>query len=496
MAAGASRDVFVLSLDVGTSSVRAMAFDRRGRDLPRLETKLEYSPKAGADGTAEVDADFLARLVESALDRTLERAGRDAEPAAVGISTFWHGLQGLDPRRRPSTPVILWSDTRSWSQAERLRRDLDSEVVRRRTGCPLHPSYWPAKLAWLREAGGGAWKRTQHWVSIGDYLHQRWFGELATSASMASGTGLRRLRGGLDEELLERLRLSPERLPAEAELLSGLVPEYRRRWPQLAHVPFLTARGDGALANLGSGCTEPSVRALTIGTSGALRVMTQRRPRALGPGLWCYLLDERRFVVGGALSNGGNLWAWMQRNLRLEEEGLERRLARLGPAAGPDFLPLLAGERSPGFALHATGSLAGLTQATTAEQIARSGLEAVALQFAQVDRALDVTVPGATALVASGGALHASPLWSQIMADVIGKPVTVSASFEASSQGAALLALQHLGQAPALDTRGGRRYDPDHTNHAIYVQAARRQARLYRLLVEGAPKGPSASAHA
>ncbi|MGI8563786.1 MAG: gluconokinase [Candidatus Dormibacter sp.] len=496
MAAGSGRNLFVLSLDVGTSSVRAMGFDGRGRELPGLETKLEYTPRAGADGTAEVDADRVAALVESALDQTLERAGKQAAPAALGISTFWHGLQGLDRERRPTTPIVLWSDTRSWRQAERLRRDLDGEAVRRRTGCPLHPSYWPAKLAWLRQAGGGAWGRTRHWVSIGDYLFLRWFGELTTSASMASGTGLRKLAGGLDEELLQKLRLSPERVPEEAEVLSGLKPDYRRRWPQLAEVPFLTARGDGALANLGSGCTEPSVRALTIGTSGALRVMTDRRPRHLAKGLWCYLLDERRFVVGGALSNGGNLWAWMESNLRLEQEGLEDHLARLEPASGPDFLTLLAGERSPGFALHATGSLARLTQATTAYHIARSGLEAVALQFAQVDRALDRTVPGAKTLVASGGALHASPLWSQIMADAVGKPVSVSESFEASSHGAALLALQHLGQKPALDTRRGKLYEPDAKIHDVYRQAARRQARLYKLLVESAPPAAAAPAHA
>ena len=117
-------------------------------------------------------------------------------------------------------------------------------------------------------------------------------------------------------------------------------------------------------------------------------------------------------MVGGSLSNGGNLYAWLLDRLRVDERGLERRLAARTPAgSGLTFLPLMAGERSPGFAPHATGAIAGLTQATTAEDIVAAGLEAVALTFAGVDAALDETLPGAERLVASGGALLSSPAW-------------------------------------------------------------------------------------
>jgi gluconokinase len=465
--------------------VRALLFDGRGRALPGSETKIEYRPDVRADGAAQVDPDRLERLVHRAISGTLPHAA-GSEIAAVGLSTFWHGLLGLDVADRPTTPLVLWSDTRSRRQADWLREVLDREAVRRRTGCPIHPSYWPAKLAWLREAEPDVWSRTARWVSFGDLLYLRLFGELVTSASMASGTGLRRLTGGWDRDLLDLLGVREAQLPPEAAELSGPRPGPRRRWPALARAVWLCAAGDGALANLGSGCVDPSQRALTVGTSGALRAITDRLPERLAPGLWCYLLEPGRYVVGGSLSNGGNLYAWLVRTLRVEEDGLEARLRRMRPAqAGLTFLPLLAGERSLGFSLHATGAIAGLTQVTTADEIVRAGLEAVALTFAGVDAALDETVPGAERLVASGAGLLSSPTWVQMMADAIGKPVAVSrAAMEASSVGAAELALTRLNVRRRTTSRAGRNVEPREQARAAYADARRRQGWLYTTLIQ------------
>jgi gluconokinase len=455
--------------------------------VPESETKLGYSPKFAPDGMAEMDAHALERLVYRAIGGTLARLGSAVEIDAVGVSTFWHGLLGLDGRNQPTTPLILWMDTRSWRQAERLRAQLDTEAIRSRTGCPIHPSYWPAKLDWLREEAPEQWERTERWVSFGDFLYERLFGRLATSPSMASGTGLRRLSGGWDSDLLDRLGLDIASLPDEAVEMRDPTPATRRLWPQLAGATWLCAAGDGALANLGSGCVGPALRALTIGTSGALRAIVDQRPRRLARGLWCYLLKPGRYVVGGSLSNGGNLYVWLVQNLRLDADNLERRLARMRPAStGLTFLPLLAGERSLGFAPHATGAVAGLTQATTAEDIARAAMEAVALTFAAVDRALDQTVPGVQTLVASGAALVSSRVWAQMIADATGKRVIVSrAAMEASSHGAALLALERLGVTRTPRVPGGRNVEPREAARAAYDEALRRQGWLYRVLIEG-----------
>jgi gluconokinase len=305
---------------------------------------------------------------------------------------------------------------------------------------------------------------------------------------MASATGLLRLEDcRWDDELLKALNVSSKSLPPIGQVEQELTSPSDRRWPALAGVPWLFAVGDGALANLGSGCVTPSRRALTIGTSGALRLMHGAPRGPLPPGLWCYRLDADRLVTGGALSNGGNLHAWLLDTLRLRGNGLEGRLRRMSPAAhGLTFLPHLAGERSLGYAPHAFGAVAGLTSATTPDDIMRAGLEAVAIECARVNRRLDQVAPGASRLVASGAALLSSQAWMQMMADAIGRPVATGKSKEASSRGAALLAIEllGLGDAATRDLGVGKVFAPRAAATRAYRKAEARQEALYAALIK------------
>jgi gluconokinase len=480
---------YVVALDIGSSSIRAILHDLGARPVIGAAVHLPHAPRVLPDGTAEADADTLAGLVERALAEVLGLAGpkRLARIEGVGVSSFWHGLVAADESARALTPVYLWSDGRSGSAAEKLRDRLDAEQVRLRTGCPIHPSYWPSKLAWLRSVRPDLWKREVRWLSFADLLYWRWFGRLGTSLSMASGTGLFRLTDcRWDDELSKELRLKPGGLPPIGQVERGLAHAYRRRWPPLAEVPWQLAVGDGALANLGSGCITPSRRALTIGTSGAVRVM-HREPRGPVPaGLWCYRLDADRLVTGGALSNGGNLRAWLAGTLRLGD-GLEGRLRRMMPAAhGLTFLPHLAGERSLGYAPHAFGAIAGLTSATIPVEIVRAGLEAVAIDFAKINRRLDELVPRASRLVASGAALLGSRAWLQMMADAIGRPVAAGKPREASSRGAAVFAIEGLGlgDAAGMDPGVGTVFKPRAVASRAYRKAEARQEALYKALIE------------
>jgi gluconokinase len=490
-------DGFIGALDIGTSSVRALLFDTDARQVPGVEVHLPYQPRVARDGTYETDAGRLSGLVGSAVDGLLHEAGprRRKRIRAIGVSTFWHGLVAADAKGKPLTPLYLWADTRSWRQSDELRVRLDPEALHQRTGCLVHPTYWPAKLLWLKATQPELWQRRPRLLSFWDLVHQRLFGTPVTSLSMASGTGLLELaRGRWDAGLLDVLGVGAEQLPLLGESGLGLGQQFAVRWPDLKAVPWVCAAGDGALANLGSNCVDPSQRALTIGTSGALRVLYRGLPERIPAGLWCYRLDAERAVVGGALSNGGNLYAWMTRTLAVEKATLEARLRRMEPAAtGLTFVPLLAGERSPGFASHATGSIAGITQATSATDIIRSGLEATAIEFRRVDQLLDSILPGARRLVANGAGLLASPAWMQIMADAIGKPVAESRAREASSRGAAMLAAEVIG---ALDTdklkaEVGKTYRTNPAAQEAYRIQMVRQEELYRLLVrERALDGP------
>jgi gluconokinase len=293
-----------------------------------------------------------------------------------------------------------------------------------------------------------------------------------------------------DAPLLDQLGVAPDQLSPLADVdepLGGLADTYARRWPALRAVPWFPAVGDGAAANIGSGCTSPERVALTLGTTGALRVVRADVPE-VPSGLWCYRVDRQQALLGGATSEGGNVYTWLRQTLRLGDPAeVENAVAAYPPDGhGLSVLPFLAGERSPGWAGNVPATLHGLTLATTPVAILRACLEAVAFRFAMIQQRLGHSAGGDYRLIASGSALQHSPAWAQIFADVLGRPVVISAEPEATSRGAALLALRALAILPALDTApaaDGPAYEPDNAHHTLYQAAIARQRRLYDRLI-------------
>lgn len=483
---------FVLALDIGTSSVRAGMFDRLGRSVPGVEASLAHGPEMTPDGGVEMGPEALVDVTCAVLSSALAQAGpRAGQIAGVGIDTYWHSILGVDEAEKPTTPVILWADTRSVREVEELRGKLDESAAHARTGCLFHTSYVPPKLMWLYRERQEAFDRTHHWLSPGEYLFLRLFGEPRCSVSMASGTGmLNQSTLDWDEELLGVLPIQREQLSPVGDLTpsQGLREEFARRLPALASVPWIPAAGDGACSNLGSGCTGPERAALMVGTSGAMRVVSrQASPSAQAPpGLWCYRVDAGRALIGGALSNGGNLFAWLHETLRLPKpRQVERELAARAPDAhGLTVLPFLAGERSPGWAGNARAAFAGISLSTRPMDLLQAGLESVAYRFALIAERLPLGSD--TQIVATGGALLSSPPWTRMICDVLGRPLIVSEEPEASSHGAALLALETLGLLPDLGKAPfgfGRVFTPNPERHRVYKAARQRQTELYQKLV-------------
>jgi len=432
----------VLALDVGSSSTRAGAYDERGRQAAE-PARRSYTSSEG-----QLDADELLRAAEA----VLAEAG-DAD--ALGISCFWHSLLLLDEHERPLTPVLLWQDRRATPQAEALAERLDAREVHARTGCTFHPSFWPAKLEWLRAEGVLA--RARRAVSFADYLFLRLTGELRTSLSSASGTGLLNLRTrSWDAELLDELDVDEALLPPISDEPAGTT------YPPL---------GDGACSNLGAGCVTPDRAALNIGTSGALRVVRQGDPEPKD-GLFSYFLDERRVVEGGAVSDGGNLYAWAQRTLRLDPPE-----PREPDGHGLTFLPLLGGERSLGWNPRASGAVTGLTFETDAADLLQAGLEGIAYRIADIADRLSAV----REVVATGHSLLQSGWWMQVFADALGRPVVVSDVAEGSARGAAVYVLERLG-AEADPAPVGRAHQPDPERGEVYAAARERQRQLYEEL--------------
>ena len=447
----------VLALDVGTSSVRARVYDQEARHVRDAEAQERYEVRHGPGGRAEFDPENLAEEARTALDEARREA--DGPIAAVGASCFWHSLLAVDGRGRALTPVLTWRDTRSVDDADTLRHRLDPDAVHARTGCHLHPSYWPAKLAWLRRADPDTFRAAHRFVSFSDYLYGSLVGDTRTSLSMASATGLLDVNEARwDVGLLEELGLDPDRLPEISDEPTG------------ENEPWYPALGDGACSNVGAGCTTRGRAALMVGTSAALRVAFAADRADPKPGLFLYRVDGHRFVEGGALSDGGNLHAWLERTLRLPGEP---ELGEPG-AHGLTFLPLLGGERSPGWDGRARGAIAGLSFETTAAQILQAALEGVALRFREIADGLGEL----DEVVATGGALHANRRWAQIIADVLERPVTISDVAEASARGAAVVALERLGRRPP-DAPLGETLEPRPEWAEAYRRARERQRALY-----------------
>lgn len=474
--------------------MRAALYDSNGNVLPETMVKNERQLTQTGDGGAEIDAPEAFAQVERAIDEVLKKAAKvKGEIEYAAASSFWHSLLGIDKNGKPTTKVFGWADTRSRKHVAALRESLDETQTHNRTGARFHSSYWTAKLLWLRKEQPKVFQKTSKWLSFSDFVWLKLFGESRTSVSMASATGIFDIRKCVwDEELLSFLNVEADNLPeivGEDEQTFQLNETYAKRWTKLKNARWFPAIGDGAANNIGANCVKKERVALMIGTSGAMRVAYEGEPPDTIPdGLWCYRIDRRRVLIGGALSDGGGLYRWLKDNLKLNgtDDAIENEIASNAPDAhGLTFLPFLAGERSTGYHENASGAVLGLTSATSSIEIVQSALESVAYRFAEIfDRLNDVVK--IKEIIASGGALRESPVWTQIICDALDKKMSLPNVREASSAGAVLLALEALGKIKNiadLKTLKGTTFAPNAAKHKIYKKARGRHEKFYNQLI-------------
>jgi gluconokinase len=491
---------YILALDIGTSSTRALLFDATGNTLPNVLAQRPYQLRITNEGEVSVDPDALVAVVSQTIDDALAMAGPLAQHiGAVAIDTFWHSIMGVDADNRPLTPLIIWEDTRPHHAAVELREQLDEKAIHARTGARFHASYWPAKLRWLATQEPDIFSRVAQWLSFGEYLYRHFLGRSVCSLSMASGTGMLHIRArAWDTELMKVLNVRPEQFPLLGDLhqsVQGLTAAYASAWPALCNVPWFPATGDGAAACVGSGCASMENWSITIGTSSAIRVVLPLEQVIPPLGLWLYLIDTRRAVLGGALSEGGNLLTWLDNILKLPSlADAESLVAALQPDGhGLTVLPFLAGERSLGWHAKARMTISGMQAHTSPADLLRAGMESLAYQldavFEQVCHTLQME-RAAPRIIGSGGALLGSTTLGQIVVDTLGVPVYPSLDHEASARGAALLALEAMGILPDVAQVSPHLkppVQPDAKKHVVYRKAAERQQKLYQTLLEGRP---------
>ena len=448
----------ILALDLGTSSARSALFDARGQRIADSLRQEQYHLRTAADGTAELDPAVVLA--------TVQRLLADRRADGVGISCFWHSLLGCDAQGRPLTPIYTWADSRCTPDAVALRQRLDERDVHARTGCMLRASFWPAKLAWLRRTQPARFARVAVWVGPAEWLLWQLTGELRCAHGMATATGLYDpARLAWDPGMLRSCRIRADQLPPISDAPLAL--------PSLGAV--FPAIGDGAANNLGVGATKPGLAAINFGTSAAVRIVRERGIPKAPFGLFCYRIDERRYLIGGAISNAGGLRAWCVDRLALPaEEVLERELAaRPGPHPSLAVLPFWLAERAPSWREDVSGTITGITQATTAIDLLQAITEATYQRLATIVG----LVPGRRDLrFLVGGGLQKSAASFQRLADCIGAPLIAADEPETSLRGAAVLALERLGKKTA--SIGGRTIKPRAVHQRAYAKQRTRLAVL------------------
>ena len=490
---------YILAVDIGSSAVKAGLYDAQANALPHTLVSVPHQQRTAADGTHEEDAEEIQRATESAIDGALEAAGdKAAHIAAVGLDAMASTILGVDSRHDPVTPVFTYADTRTASDVDALQGSIDVDATYQRTGVMQHTSYVPGRVNWMRRTDPDTFARITKWTDVSTFIFTRWFGstDVPASYSVSAWSGLlNRHELDWDAGMLDAIGLKRSNLPQLApysEGQSGLCPIYSMRWPQLVDVPFYLAVGDGAAVNIGAGCTDRRNIALTVGTTAAMRLVVDHphdnAPPVVPNGLWGYILRGDRTLLGGAFSEGGNVVEWALNNLKLPPlDRLNRALNHTVPDAhGLTVLPFIAGERAVGWSTNASGVINGVRVSTTGLDMLQALMESVAYRFSLVAGLLSDEMEDDRVFIAAGGAVTNSPWWLQTMADVLQGEVHVPAEEQATSRGAAILALNALGVWSGLDDvmpEITAVYQPRDDYLETYREAVQRQKSLYDAVV-------------
>lgn len=425
----------LVGLDLGTSTIKAVLFEVGQQVEVQQVCAVPHPLSVPAPDRAEQDPALALTLTRQVLDGI-----RWTGVQAVGVSGAMHSLLPLSVKGEPLLPAWTWADLRATAQARALRRT--DPTLASRTGTPVHPMAWPAKLLWLAQHHPGL--PVARFTGLKEYVLEQLTGRAGLmDRGMASGTGcydwaLQAWEGDRFPEVVE------------ADAL----------WGEVRGIPLVAGGGDGPLSNLGSGVLDDSQAAVSLGTSGAVR-LTRRGPVADPSGrTFCYHLVGDLWVQGGAISNGTVTLDWLARLLNwtgTNAELVETAWSPEAEAHGLTVLPYLAGERAPHWNPDARGVFLGLALHHQPAHLVRALLESIA--FALKDVFISLEMSRVRQVRVSGGLTGSAP-WTQLLCDVLEVPVATVVSPESAALGAALIAGRAVGlqESPELPLQA--RFEP------------------------------------
>jgi gluconokinase len=423
--------------------------------------------------------------VVAVLGQVIAQMPSGQAPMAVSFSCAMHSLILVDDRGGLLTMAMTWADRRGEAYARQLKGTEAGGRIYRRTGVPIHAMSPLCKLLWLRSEEPELFRRASRFISIKEYIWWRLFGEYKVDHSIASATGLFDIRefrwyeesldltGVHTGQLSEPVPCTYYRIGEGAWFKAGGRPDL----PE--DLAFVIGGSDGCLANLGTGAIDPGATALTIGTSGAVRMATSAPEYDSRERIFSYVLAKQLYICGGATNNGGNVLQWWSERLlgRHDRGSSLDELAASAESVPPGceglvFLPYLLGERAPVWDAEAKGVFFGVRSMHDGPYFVRALLEGISYSLRQIGASLEETIGPIRHIYASGG-FTKNKSWLQMIADVFSKRVYVTNTADGSAVGAALLGFYTLGifadpgVAAAL-IRPVECYEPDAGRHAVY----------------------------
>ena len=479
----------VLGIDIGTGSTKAVAVNLGGK--PFADHQEMYSFSSPKPGYHEQDPEQIWNAFQKTIKGIILKTGK---PLAIGLSSAMHSLIPVDENCHALAPMMTWADSRAYAIAKKLRASDKGIAIYRATGTPLHAMSPLCKLIWLNENEPELFKKTAKFISIKEYIWYRLFNEFKVDHSIATGTGLFNISSlNWHKESLKIAGISENRL--SEPVATNYTQKYAGRHEQNfmePGTPVTISASDGCLANLGSMADKPGIAAITIGTSGAVRVASTKPLPNDKAMTFSYILDQETFICGGPVNNGGIAMQWWLKNFvgaGLNEDEYDKafkQISRVSPGCeGLIFLPYVTGERAPIWDSESCGTFFGVKLQHGRDHFSRAVLEGICFALKDVLDAVQENSAPIGQVNVSGGFVK-SPVWVQTLADITGKKLAIVQPEDASAVGAAFMAMKATGLLNAYPTSTSDQavFDPNPADRAVYDQNFTVYRQLYGDLKE------------
>ncbi len=453
----------VLGIDASTTAVKAILLDGSGAVRGIGSSAYEFSVPRPL--WSEQDPHLWWDGTVAAIRAVLASTGVPGDDVvAVGLTGQMHGAVLLDGADEVLRPAILWNDQRTGAECDLIREIVGPERLVAITGNDALTGFTAPKLVWVRDHEPEIWGRVAHVLLPKDYVRLRLTGGHAMDKADGSGTMLFDLAArDWSGEVLDALRIDPAWMPPTfegPEVTGTLTAEAAAATGLRSGTPVVAGGGDQAANAVGVGAVEPGVVALSLGTSGVVFATTDR-PLFEARGrvhAFCHAVPGRWHMMSVMLSAAGSL-RWFRDAVAPGTEYDDLVAPAAAVPAGSEgllFLPYLTGERSPYPDPLARGAFVGLTLAHDRRHLTRAVLEGVAFGLRDgLDLMVEAGMPAPSVIRASGGGTS-SPLWRQILADVLGAEIATVDTAEGAAYGAGLLAAVGAGWFPTVETAAAR----------------------------------------